>query len=54
LNIHQQTNRSHQLHRNGIKKARNVPLWFPKGMNNKFLRNVKAAREGLNKKSEEE
>ena len=43
-------NRSHQHHRNGIKKARNVPLWFPKGMNSKFLRNVKYAKEGQNKK----
>lgn len=46
-------NRSHQHHRNGIKKARNVPLWFPKGMNSKFLRNVAYAKAGLNKKSEE-
>ena len=45
-------NRSHQHHRNGIKRARNVPLWFPKGMNSKFLRNVRYAKEGLNKKSE--
>ena len=47
-------NRSHQHHRNGIKKARNVPLWFPKGMNSKFLRNVKYAKQGLNKKESEE
>ena len=45
-------NRSHQHHRNGIKKARNVPLWFTKGMNSKFLRNVKYAKLGLEKKSE--
>lgn len=45
-------NRSHQQHRNGIKRARNVPLWFPKGMNSRFLRNVKNARKGLNKKDE--
>lgn len=47
-------NRSHQYHRNGIKKARNVQLWFTKGMNSKFLRNVKYAKAGLNKKGEEE
>lgn len=46
-------NRSHQHHRNGIKKARNVPLWFPKGMNSKFLRNVKYAKAGQNKKAPE-
>ena len=47
-------NRSHQWHRNGIKKARNVPLWFPKGMNSRFLRNVANSRKGLNKKDEGE
>ena len=47
-------NRSHQYHRNGIKKARNVQLWFTKGMNSKFHRNVKYAKAGLNKKGEEE
>lgn len=46
-------NRSHQYHRNGIKKARNVQLWFTKGMNSKFLRNVKYAKAGLNKTGEE-
>lgn len=46
-------NRSHQHHRNGIKRARNVPLWFPQGMNKKFLLNAKYAKAGLNKKDEE-
>jgi hypothetical protein len=40
-----------QQHRNGIKKAQKVPLCFPKGMNSKFLRNVKHAKEGLAKKN---
>jgi large subunit ribosomal protein L29e len=43
-------NRSHQQHRNGIKKAGVVPLWFPKGMNSRFLRNVKFAKLGVEKK----
>jgi large subunit ribosomal protein L29e len=43
-------NRNHQHHRNGIHKAGKVPLWFPKGMNKKFLRNLRFAREGQNKK----
>jgi len=47
-------NRNHQQHRNGIKKARNVPLWFPKGMNKKFLRNQKFAKMGLNKTGSDE
>jgi large subunit ribosomal protein L29e len=44
-------NRSHQHHRNGIKRARGVPLWFPKGMNRKFLRNVRAAKKGMERKA---
>jgi large subunit ribosomal protein L29e len=44
-------NRSHQHHRNGIKRARNVPLWFPKGMNKKFLRNIKAAKKDMARKA---
>jgi large subunit ribosomal protein L29e len=44
-------NRSHQQHRNGIKRADNVQLWFPKGMNVKFLRNVKAAKKGIARKT---
>jgi hypothetical protein len=44
---------SHQQHRNGIKKAGKVPLWFPKGMNGKFLRNVKYTKAELDKKKKD-
>jgi large subunit ribosomal protein L29e len=47
-------NRSHQQHRNGIKKCRNVGLWFPKGMNAAFLRNQRYARKGMKKSEESE
>jgi large subunit ribosomal protein L29e len=43
-------NRSHQQHRNGIKKPGKVDLWFTKGMNSKFLRNLKAVKLGIEKK----
>ena len=46
-------NRSHQHHRNGIKKCGKVPLWFEKGMNVSFLRNFRRAKRGLEKKNEE-
>lgn len=45
-------NRNHQQHRNGIKDRRNAPLWFPKGMNAKFLKNVRHCKEGPNKHDE--
>ena len=47
-------NRSHQHHRNGIKRCIGVKLWFPKGMNARFLRNVRHAKAGLNRTSDDE